>query len=192
MYRKYIKRLFDIVCSFILIIITLPIMLLITIIIKISLGKLIIKETVLREGVNKKPFQMYKIRTKIDGTRGQPKYLRYTKVTRIIDIFRLNELPQLFNILIGDMSFIGPRPFLVNDKINRKEISEKRYLIKPGITGLAQVKGPGFISHKKKLEYDIIYYDNISFLLDLKIIFLTPISVFKEFKIYLKEKKYKN
>ena len=186
MYPKYFKRLLDFMFSLILIIIFLPIIFITALIIKISLRKLTIKETVLREGLNKKPFQMYKIRTKIDGTQGQPSDLRYTTLTRLIDIFRINELPQLFNILKGDMSFVGPRPFLVTDNIDRTKISDKRYLVKPGVTGLAQINGARFITHNQKLEYDIIYYDNISFILDLKIIFLTPVTVIKEFIYYIK------
>ncbi len=186
MYKTYFKRLLDLIFSVILIILLFPIIIITAIIIKLSLGKFMIKESRLREGFNKKPFQMYKIRTKIDGTRDKPNNLRYTKTTKIIDIFRINEFPQLFNVLKGDMSFIGPRPFLVSDELDRSQISEKRYLVKPGITGLAQIKGARFISHQKKLEYDVIYYDNISFLLDLKIIVLTPITIIKEFITYLK------
>lgn len=159
------------------------------IVVKLSLKKLVIKETVLREGINKKPFQMYKFYTKIAGTRGMPRHLRYTKTTRIIDIFRLNELPQLFNILKGDMSFVGPRPFLISDKILNSEIDNKRYLVKPGVTGLAQINGARSITNKQKLEYDVEYYDNLSFLLDLKIVILTPITVIKEFIQYEKNKK---
>lgn len=188
MYSKYFKRILDFIFSLILIIILLPVIIITAIIIKLSLKKLTVKEIILREGLNKRPFQMYKIRTKIDGTRGKPSDLRYTTLTRFIDIFRINELPQLFNILKGDMSFVGPRPFLVTDDIDRNKISEKRYLVRPGVTGLAQINGARFITHDQKLEYDIIYYDNLSFLLDLKIILLTPVAVIKEFIYYLKKR----
>ncbi|MDD2504735.1 MAG: sugar transferase [Bacilli bacterium] len=185
MYQKYIKRFFDFTGALILFILFFPIMIITAVIIKLSLGKLTIKETVLREGINQKPFQMYKIRTKIDGTRGKPDNQRYTTLTKIIDIFRINELPQLFNIIKGDMSFVGPRPFLVNDDLSDYVVSKKRYLVKPGITGLAQINGARSISQKQKLEYDIIYYDKISLLLDLKIILLTPVAVIKEYINYL-------
>ncbi len=189
MYQKFIKRVFDFILALILIIIFLPIMIITAILIKLSLKELIIKETTLREGKNKKPFQMFKFYSKIKDTRGKPIHLRYTPITRIIDILRLNELPQLINILKGDMSFVGPRPFLVTDNLKKDEVSNKRYLVKPGVTGLAQISGARAITHKQKLEYDIIYYDNISFILDLKIIILTPIAVIKEFLNYLKNKK---
>jgi lipopolysaccharide/colanic/teichoic acid biosynthesis glycosyltransferase len=97
----------------------------------------------------------------------------------MVDKLRLNELPQLFNVLKGDMSLVGPRPFIPGDTLPIGEISYKRYLLRPGLTGLAQINSPRTISHKKKLEYDIIYYDNLSFKNDLKIIL-------KTFKVILK------
>ena len=113
---------------------------------------------------------MYKFRTKKLGTEHKPEY---TKVSRIIDKLRLNELPQLFNVLKGEMSLVGPRPFIPGDELPAGEISKKRYMIRPGITGIAQVSGGRDITHKKKLEYDVIYYDNMSLGLDLKIILKT-------------------
>ena len=116
---------------------------------------------------------MYKIRTK-----KLPDNVEFSKISRLIDKFRLNELPQLINVLIGDMSIVGPRPFIPGDKLPNDKISEKRYLVKPGITGLAQVNGGRFISHKEKLKYDVIYYDNLSFVMDLKIVIKTIVLMF--------------
>lgn len=187
MYRKYIKRIFDFLLSIIFIIITFPIMIITGIIIYFNLGKPIFYEVTPREGKNKKPYQMYKFRTKRLNTRGMPDYIRYSKISKILDIARINELPQLFNILKGDMSFVGPRPFIVNEKLPPGEISNKRYLVRPGVTGLSQSTGGSSISHKDKLKYDEIYYDNMSFIYDLKIILKTPIWIIKNLFKYLRK-----
>lgn len=170
-----IKRLLDIFMSFILIIITLPIMIVVSIITLINIGRPLIDIRIPREGKNKKPFYMYKIRTRVYDEFGS----HYTKVSKFIDKTGLNELPQLFNVLKGEMSLIGPRAFICGEKLPKGNISEKRYLMKPGISGLAQVSGGRRLSFEKTLEYDVIYYDNMSFLLDLKIFFKTIIVVIK-------------
>lgn len=173
---KYIKPILDFIIALVLCIILLPLMIIIGIITYINLGAPIFNLRKEREGKNKKTFIMYKFRTKIiNDNSDQP----YTKISKFIDKSRLNELPQLFNILKGDMSFIGPRPFIPNDDLPNDKISEKRYLVRPGITGLAQVNGGRHISHKEKLKYDIIYYDNFSFKQDFKIFILTFIKFFK-------------
>ena len=173
---KYIKRFLDIFFSIILIVLTFPLMIITGIITYINLGRPIFNLLREREGENKKTFIMYKFRTKVINDTG---INEYTKVSKIIDRLRLNELLQLFNILKGDMSFIGPRPFIPGDKLPPGDISYKRYLVKPGITGLAQVNGGRKILHKTKLMYDEIYYDNFGLLQDLKILFLTVIRFFK-------------
>ena len=173
MYKKYIKRILDILISLILLIILLPLILIIYFITLIDLGLPLHNVVRYREGLHKKPFVMYKIRTK-----KLPDNVEFSKISRLIDKFRLNELPQLINVLIGDMSIVGPRPFIPGDKLPNDKISEKRYLVKPGITGLAQVNGGRFISHKEKLKYDVIYYDNLSFVMDLKIVIKTIVLMF--------------
>lgn len=178
MYRKYIKRLLDIVFSIIFLIILFPLIIITFLITLIHLGRPVIDIRMKREGLHKKPFYMYKFRTRIYDTSSL--WGRKTKLSKFIDDYKFNELPQLFNILIGDMSFVGPRAFIVGETLPGYEISEKRYLVKPGLTGLAQVSGGNFLSHKKKLEYDVIYYDNLSFLLDLKIILKTPFAILKK------------
>lgn len=176
MYRKYIKRLLDIIISFILIIVLSPIFLITSILIILSLGfPIIFKQT--REGQNKKSFIMYKFRT-MNFNEDLNREDRMTKITKFIDNFKFNELPQLFNVLKGDMSLVGPRPFIPGDILPKKPYKE-RYYVRPGMTGLAQINGGRYISHEKKLEYDVIYNDKISFLLDLKILILTPFRIIK-------------
>ncbi len=174
MYKLFIKRVLDFLFSSFFIIITFPLMIIIGIITYTQLKRPIFYEFKKREGKNKVPFQMYKFRTKTIGTRGMPIHIRYTKISMIIDITRLNELPQLFNILKGDMSFVGPRPLIVDDVVSDHiKISPKRYLVRPGLTGLAQSMGGQTISIEDKFKYDEIYYDNISFIYDLKIFIRT-------------------
>ena len=122
---------------------------------------------------------MYKIRTRVYDKDFNSSY---TKVSKFIDKLGLNELVQLFNVIKGDMSLVGPRPFIMNEKLPEGSISEKRYLVRPGITGLATVNGGIYLSHKKKLLYDEIYYDNFGFMQDLKILLKTPIAFIKQIK----------
>ncbi|MCX7885400.1 MAG: undecaprenyl-phosphate glucose phosphotransferase, partial [Caloramator sp.] len=181
--NKIIKRLFDIICSSILILLFSPIMLLISIIIKFtSQGSVIFKQE--RVGYNKKPFIMYKFRSmKVQSseeekvkwtTKDDP---RKTKFGEFIRKTSLDELPQFFNVLKGDMSIVGPRPerpYFV-DKF-KEEIPQYmvKHQVKPGITGWAQVNGlRGDTSIKKRIEYDLYYIENWSLLFDIKIMFLT-------------------
>ncbi len=177
MYKKYIKRLLDFIISLILIIVLAPLMIIIALIVLIDLGLPIHNEIREREGLNKKIFIMYKFRTKKLKSKNLKN--KFTKVSRVIDRTRLNELPQLFNVLKGDMSLVGPRPFIPGDDLPAGEISPKRYLVRPGMTGLAQANGCRNLTHKEKLKYDVIYYDNLSFKNDFKIIMKTIINVFK-------------
>ncbi len=167
MYRKFFKPLLDFVLSFILILLLWPLMFVVALITYIDLGAPIYNVLRKREGKNRKPYIMYKFRTKKLGTEYNPKY---TKVSKVIDKLRLNELPQLFNVLKGEMSIVGPRPFIPGENLPEGKVSQKRYMMRPGITGLAQVSGGRSITHGEKLKYDEIYYDNMSFWLDLKII----------------------
>lgn len=168
MYKKYIKRLIDIILSLLLIITLLPLIILISIIEIFNIGfPIIFKQS--REGKNKMPFNIYKFRTlKINYNNDTT-----TKFTRFLRKTGLDELPQLFNILKGDMSFIGPRPFLINDSLPDDYIDPIRYTVKPGIFGLAQANGRREIEHHEKLKYDVEYTKNISFLLDFKCFFKT-------------------
>lgn len=186
MYRKYIKRLLDFIIGLILFIILLPLIIIVGIITYIDLGRPLLNHRKQKEGLHHKVFTMYKFRTSLPKDHvTDPKKL--TKVTRILDVTRLNELPQLLNVIKGDMSLVGPRPFIPGDTtLPDMEISEKRYLVRPGITGLFQVRGG---THEDKLKCDIEYYDNLSFLLDLKIILLTPKAIIREIKYSRKNRK---
>lgn len=167
MYRKFFKPLLDFILSFVLILLLWPLILIVALVTYIELGAPIYNTLRKREGKNKKTYIMYKFRTKKLGTEYSPEY---TKVSKVIDRLRLNELPQLFNVLKGEMSLVGPRPFIPGEELPEGDISPKRYMIRPGLTGLAQVSGGRSISHKEKLKYDEMYYDNMSFWLDFKII----------------------
>ena len=179
MYQKYVKRLLDIILSLILIIILFPLMLIVALILVINLGFPLFNELREREGINKKTFIMYKFRTKKLNSGTKCSEDCYTKISSVIDRLRLNELPQLFNVLIGDMSLVGPRPFIPGEKLPPGKVSPKRYLVKPGMTGLAQVNGGRYITHKQKLEYDVIYYDNLSFKEDFMIVLKTIVTFFE-------------
>ena len=172
MYKKYIKRLLDIIISFILIVILFPIFVIMFIITKLEFsGKAIFKQE--RIGLNEKTYTIYKFKTMKDDTK------EVTKLSRFIRRVGLDELPQLFNVLKGDMSLIGPRPFIVDDPLPIM-YDKKRHTVKPGITGLSQVSGRREITHKRKLELDNEYVNNISFKLDLYIFFKTFIVILKK------------
>ena len=178
----YIKRLFDIILSIILIIITLPLMLITMILLVISLGLPIFNQKRYREGLNKEKYLMLKFRTKKMNVDNLPRKERYTKLSYAIDKLKLNELPQLFNVLFGQMSFVGPRPFIPGEVLPEGEISEKRYCVRPGLTNLAFINSNGLLTHKQKLLSDITYYDNFGFKQDLIIFLKTPIAIIKKFK----------
>lgn len=177
MYRKYIKRLLDIIFSFIFIVILSPLFLITGLLIWIELGFPIFFLQ-LREGKSKKAYTIYKFRTMVPDT-SLGRNERMTKITAFLDKYKFNELPQLFNVLKGDMSLVGPRPFIPGEVLP-KAPEKERYYVRPGMTGLAQVNGGRHLSHDKKLEYDVIYYEKLSFWLDLKIILLTPIRLIKD------------
>lgn len=172
MYKKYIKRLLDIILSLIFIVILFPVMILMCIITKIEFkGKIIYKQK--RIGLNEKVYTMYKFKTMDDNTKNT------TKVSRFIRKTGVDEILQLFNVLKGDMSLIGPRPFIEGDTLP-SIYNKKRHTVRPGITGLAQIKGRTTLTHKEKLKYDDIYIDNISFKLDIEIFFKTIIYILKQ------------
>lgn len=180
-YKKYIKRPMDIILSLIGIIILLPIMLLTAVLVRDKLGSpVIFKQR--RPGLNEKIFTLYKFRTmtdeKDDNGELLPDSLRLTKFGKLLRSTSIDELPELFNIIKGDMSVIGPRPLLIQYLPLYNEHQRNRHKVKPGLSGLAQVNGRNAISWEDKFNFDVKYVENVSFLGDWKIIFLTIKKVF--------------
>lgn len=182
MYKRYIKRPMDFILSLFAIIVLSPVFLVLAILVRIKLGSPVIFQQK-RPGLNEKIFTLYKFRTMTDekDRLGNllPDSVRLTKFGRFLRSTSLDELPELFNILKGDMSIIGPRPLLVQYLPLYNEHQKKRHNVRPGLSGWAQVNGRNAISWEEKFNYDVEYVNNISFLLDLKIILLTIKKVFK-------------
>jgi undecaprenyl phosphate N,N'-diacetylbacillosamine 1-phosphate transferase len=187
------KRIFDIVFSLPVTAVLLPVFAVIIIAIKISSkGLVIFKQE--RAGKDGKPFVFYKFRTMkidVDPFGASPKSgedPRLTKVGMFLRQYSLDELPQLFNILKGDMSIVGPRPLYVSQMSEWNERQKKRLLVKPGLTGLAQISGRGELTREEKLELDVKYVETAGLLTDTKIILATIAQVFGRKNIY--EKRY--
>ena len=181
-YKNFVKPILDKLLALILIILFAPVMIIVAILIYLWDGRPIIF-TQARPGLNEKIFKIYKFRTmtneKDEFGNFLPDEKRLKGVGKIIRSLSLDELPQLFNVLKGDMSFIGPRPLLPEYLPLYSEEQRKRHLVKPGITGLAQVKGRNAISWRKKFKYDVFYVNHLSFKLDLYIICQTILKVIK-------------
>ncbi|HIA7122122.1 TPA: undecaprenyl phosphate N,N'-diacetylbacillosamine 1-phosphate transferase [Campylobacter lari] len=181
MYKNGLKRVFDFILALILLIIFLPFIVLIGIVLKIVQGSVLFKQA--RPGLNEKIFYIYKFKTMSDETdeNGEllPDELRLKPFGKLVRNLSLDELPQLFNVLKGDMSFIGPRPLLVEYLPLYNQEQKKRHDVRPGITGWAQINGRNAISWEQKFKYDVEYVQNCSFLFDLKIFFMTIIKVLK-------------
>lgn len=182
-YQKYIKRLLDIVLSLMAIIILSPLLLILYVLVKIKLGSPVIF-TQKRPGKNEKIFKLYKFRSMTDKKDESGNLLsddqRLTSFGRKLRSTSLDELPELFNILKGDMSIVGPRPLLVEYLPFYKDDERKRHNVTPGLTGWAQINGRNASSWEEKFEKDIYYINNLSFLLDLKIVLMTFLKVFKK------------
>lgn len=182
MYRKYIKRVLDFILSLLAIIILSPVFLVIAILVIIKLGSPIIFKQK-RPGLHEKIFTLYKFRTMTDkkDEKGNllPDSERLTKFGMALRSTSLDELPELFNILKGDMSIIGPRPLAVEYLPYYNEVERHRHDVRPGLTGLAQINGRNAITWEKRFEYDIKYISNITFIGDTKIFFKTILKVFK-------------
>lgn len=183
MYKRYVKRFLDFVFAIILLIILWPIMVIAAIAIKIedSNGPVLFKQK--RPGKDAKIFTVYKFRTMKVETEKNGKPLtdmeRMTKVGSILRKTSIDELPQLFNIIRGEMSFIGPRPLLVRYLELYTPEQMRRHEVLPGISGWAQVNGRNAISWEEKFKLDVWYVDNQSFLVDLKILFMTIYNILK-------------
>ncbi len=182
-YRNYVKRIMDIFLSFIAIFILLPLILLLAFLVKIKLGSpiLFFQE---RPGKDEKIFRLYKFRSMSEEKDKEGHYLpdekRLTRFGRKLRSTSLDELPELFSILKGDMSIVGPRPLLIEYLPYYTEIERKRHKVRPGLTGLAQVEGRNYLSWDERLKKDVAYVEQISFWLDCKIIVKTFINVIRQ------------
>lgn len=182
MYKNGFKRILDFSIAFVALLVLSPILLVITLFLHFAnkgAGAFFTQE---RPGKDAKIFKVVKYKTMTDERDVDGKLLpdaqRLTKIGKIVRSLSIDELPQLFNVLKGDMSFVGPRPLLVKYLPLYSKEQMRRHEVRPGITGWAQVNGRNTITHTKKFEYDVWYVDNISFWLDVKILFLTIKKVF--------------
>ncbi|HIH2208367.1 TPA: undecaprenyl phosphate N,N'-diacetylbacillosamine 1-phosphate transferase [Campylobacter jejuni] len=181
MYEKVFKRIFDFILALVLLVLFSPVILITALLLKITQGSVIFTQN--RPGLDEKIFKIYKFKTMGDerDEKGEllSDELRLKAFGKIVRSLSLDEFLQLFNVLKGDMSFVGPRPLLVEYLSLYNEEQKLRHKVRPGITGWAQVNGRNAISWQKKFELDVYYVKNISFLLDLKIMFLTALKVLK-------------
>lgn len=182
MYRFFIKRCLDFVLSLLALILLSPVLLIVAVLVRIKLGTPVIFKQE-RPGRNEKIFRMYKFRTMTDQKDNEgrllPDEIRLTSFGKKLRSTSLDELPELFNILKGDMSIVGPRPLLVRYLPLYNERQRHRHDVRPGFTGLAQVNGRNSISWEEKFEWDVKYVEKLSFGLDVKIILQTVKTVLK-------------
>jgi undecaprenyl phosphate N,N'-diacetylbacillosamine 1-phosphate transferase len=181
-YNKYFKRLFDIITAFTILVLFLPVILCITLLLLYT-DKTNPFFFQLRPGKNEVIFKLIKFRSMLEIRNESgillPDNLRMTKLGRWLRTTSLDELPQLINVLKGEMSIVGPRPLLIEYLPLYNDFQRRRHIIKPGITGWAQVNGRNAITWRNKFSLDVWYVENLSLMLDLKIIFLTFIKIFK-------------
>lgn len=178
----YVKRCVDIVCSGLGLVVTFPILVVLALLIGIQMGRPIIFKQ-LRPGLKGKPFYMCKFRTMTDekDEHGNllPDEQRLTRLGKFLRNTSLDELPELFNVLKGDMSLVGPRPLLIQYLDRYTSEQARRHEVKPGITGWAQVNGRNAITWEEKFALDVWYVDNRSFWLDMRILAMTVVKVFR-------------
>lgn len=183
MYAKYIKRILDFVLSLVALIVLSPVLLIVAILVRVKLGSPVIFKQQ-RPGKNEKIFTLYKFRTMTDKKDENGNLLpdseRLTKFGKLLRSTSLDELPELINILKGDMAIVGPRPQLIKDMLFMTIEQRKRHMVRQGLTGLAQINGRNNITWEEKLNYDLKYIDNITFIGDIKIILKTVIKVFNK------------
>ena len=181
-YRKYIKRFIDIIISFAFMICFFWIYILLAILVKLKLGSPVIFRQK-RPGLNEKIFTMYKFRTMTDEKDEQGNLLsdkdRLTKFGKFLRSTSLDEIPELWNVIKGEMSLVGPRPLLVSYLAKYNEYEKRRHEVRPGITGWAQINGRNNTTWSDRFKNDIYYVENVSFLLDIKIVTQTFLKVIR-------------
>lgn len=188
-YRTHLKRPLDLLLSLIALIVLFPLFIVVAILIKMNLGSPIIFAQ-RRPGINEKIFMLYKFRTMNNkyNEKGEllPDKVRLTKLGEFLRNTSIDELPELFNIIKGDMSLVGPRPLAVQYLPYYTEFERKRHSVLPGLTGLAQINGRNSLCWEEKFKYDVEYTMNVSFLLDIKIIIKTIVIILKRNNIGLR------
>ena len=176
MYRRFFKRLLDILLSLCILVLLSPVYVILIVLVRVKLGSPVFFRQK-RPGLNGEIFTLYKFRTMTDARDKDGKLLpdkdRLTSFGKFLRSSSLDELPEFFNILKGDMSFIGPRPLLVSYLPYYTERESLRHTVRPGLTGLAQVSGRNFIDWDRRLAKDVEYVEGLSFLMDLKVLFLS-------------------
>lgn len=176
MYKHFFKRLIDFILSLLALIVLSPILLIVALLVRTKLGSPVIFKQE-RPGLNEKIFTLYKFRTMTDAKDEQgnllPDEIRLTKFGKLLRSTSLDELPELFNILKGDMAIVGPRPLLVRYLPLYNEHQKHRHDVRPGFTGWAQCNGRNAISWEEKFDLDVYYTKHVSLLLDIKIILKT-------------------
>ena len=190
-YKQFFKRFIDFLASFFGILLISPLLLVVILLLAIAnRGKVFFTQE--RPGKDGKIFRVVKFKTmndrKDESERLLPDHIRLTRVGRFIRSTSLDELPQLINVIKGDMSLVGPRPLLVSYLPLYNEFQARRHEVKPGITGWTQVNGRNRLSWDEKFNLDVWYVDNLSFALDLRIIWLTFVKVIKQEGINASEK----
>lgn len=183
MIYKYIKRILDIISSLLAIIFLSPLLAVTAVLVKTKLGSPVLFKQE-RPGKDEKIFTLMKFRTMTDerdeNVELLPDEVRLTKFGKFLRSTSIDELPELFNILKGDMSVIGPRPLLVEYIPRYNEHQHRRHEVRPGLSGWAQVNGRNSISWEEKFDLDVEYVDNYSFAMDVKILFMTVLNVLKK------------
>ena len=187
MYQRFFKRFFDVILSLCALVVLSPVLLVTAVLVRVKLGSPVIFHQE-RPGKDEKIFRLYKFRSMTDQRDEEgnllPDEVRLTKFGRVLRSTSLDELPELWNILKGDMSIVGPRPLLPKYLPRYSEEQRRRHEVRPGLTGLAQVNGRNAISWEERFTYDVEYVERVSFLVDVKILFLTVAVVFRRSGIH--------
>jgi lipopolysaccharide/colanic/teichoic acid biosynthesis glycosyltransferase len=187
MYQIFLKPLFDISLSLIVILVLSPVIVIVALILYVKQGPPVLFSQ-LRPGKNEKIFKLFKFRTMTEqrDSKGEllPDADRITRLGGFLRKTSIDEIPQFFNVIKGNLSFVGPRPLLIEYLALYNDQQKKRHLVKPGITGWAQINGRNTITWEDKFRLDLFYVENLSFTLDMKIIFRTLIQAARGSDIY--------